>query len=145
MQSYARTVLVVGLAASCASCLTRSGFERREAVLRCAVHDECRRRTCAALGVSTDANDRELHALTCPVTPRDCDGPNHGDWYSEPPPSNCYVFHRPAAERCLADLERLLASRQTTTSAREPFCGPGPASCAAVYSEIEWPDCPLEK
>jgi hypothetical protein len=136
-------VLVAGAAASC---VTRSGFERDQAKLRCELHDVCKRRQCDDLKASADPNDRKLYGLTCPPSPKSCGHPSYGDWApDEPPGADCSDFHSDQARQCLAELQALLQVSETTPLTSDSFCWGRPPSCQEVYTEIEWPDCPLEK
>lgn len=47
------------------------------------------------------------------------------------------------ARQCLAELEALLRVSETTPLTNDIFCWQGPPSCDEVYSDIEWPECPL--
>lgn len=128
------------------SCLTRSGFERDRARLECALHGACKRRQCDALRASSEPDDRQLYELTCPARQLDCEPPDYGDYgASEPPGSDCADFHADRARQCLAELEALLEVSETTPLTDDIFCWKSSPVCSEVYSEIDWPDCPLEK
>jgi hypothetical protein len=126
--------------------VTRSSFERDRARLQCAINNVCERRQCEILRASSNPLDRRLHQLTCPAKPAPCGPPSYGDWGGdEPPDSECFDFHSEQARQCLAELEALLLVSKTTPLTNDIFCWHSSPACDEVYSQIEWPECPLEE